>query len=141
MLAAATLASFLSTFGDCFENCEGYFGAWETTARFYRLIGSLGLATLFVALAAMVFRLAQMVLAVIASVILATVALSFLVPLRDLWIPGLDVYAGSFVIVFLIQLPAAAFWLGGATLGLVASRIGPGAPNAPDTRPFQAPSS
>jgi hypothetical protein len=127
MLGTAKYASFFSTFGDCApEDCGGYYGTWETTARFYRLIGPLGLATFVVAVAAIVFRLAQIALFAISVVMIATLALSFVVPLREMVIPGIDVYVGSFTTVFLIQLPAAMFWLAGASLGLLAVRIDSG---------------
>lgn len=140
MLGTAKYASFFSSFGDCApEDCSGYYGTWQTTARFYRLIGPLGIATFVVAVAAIVFRLAQIALLGISVVMIATLALSFVVPLRKMLIPGIDVYAGSFTIVFLIQLPAAVFWLAGGSLGLLASRIDTGMATGPSANSEQMP--
>jgi hypothetical protein len=124
MLGTASLARFLATFGDCApESCEGYFGVWETTARFYDVIDTIGTVAIAIAVAAMFFRIAQIALAVIAVVMIASIPLSLVAPLQSLWIPGIDVSAGYFTTVFVVQLPAAVLWLGGALLGLLTRRV------------------
>jgi hypothetical protein len=54
---------------------------------------------------------------------IASIPLSLVAPLQSLWIPGIDVSAGYFTTVFVVQLPAAVLWLGGALLGLLTRRV------------------
>jgi hypothetical protein len=124
MLGMSTISRFMAVFGDCFspEACEGYYGMWATTARFSELIVVLGWAVIVLAVAAVFFRVAQVVLIGVSASMIGTVVLSYLFDLRALWLPGPDVWLGNFTIVFLLQIPAAFFWMGGAAMGLLTSR-------------------
>jgi hypothetical protein len=137
MLGMSTIAHFMATFGTCWppDTCEGYFGAWATTARFHELIFMLGWATIILAVAAVFFRIAQVALIAVSAGMIGIVVLSYLVDLRGFWVPGPDVWLNNFIIVFMFQIPAAVFWMAGAAVGLLTHR---GAANAVD-RPRTSP--
>lgn len=114
---------FMSVFGDCFENCDGYFGSWAVTARFYNFEVLLGEAIFIVGIAALAFRLAQVALAAIAATMLLVLLLDGPLNLPSIWIPVVDVPVGHFFGPILILIPSAALWLGGTMVGIFGPRL------------------
>jgi hypothetical protein len=121
-------AIFITIIGDCFENCDGYMEPWVETARYAHVALVLGQITAIVALAAMMaFRPAQIALAAIAGLMLASsllfIVIGLVIDLSTIVIPGADVFAGHFAGSFIVLWPSAFFWLGGAMVGMLGRRL------------------
>ena len=123
MLATATFVQFLAIFGDCFDNCDGYWGAWAVSGRYSSLIVLLGEAAIVLSVAAIFFQVARIALAVAAISMLGTLVFGWVFDTSTIVLPVADVYVSQFRSTLFFEAPAAVFWLGGACAGLIASRV------------------
>lgn len=116
LIKFGNFALFFQVFGDCFgENCEAFRAENGRTATFLLALGQAGLA---LGVAALVFRLGQILLIAFATAMIVVIVL----PL-DVVVPFVDVPLGRLSISVLIELPAAMLGIFGATLMLVARRF------------------